>query len=113
MNTEFGFIGHCVDPAANHDKVWGYFLRPTPEAETSPWITVDYGWNCVIFYARRGKSIQFKPDKTGGELNTLVRSKVKKGYVKISPEKLLEIWPTFAEECEAKLMWDVLAGKVK
>jgi len=113
MATEFGFIGHCFDPTENHDKVWGYFYRPTHEAATQTWITKQWGWNCVIFWARRGKAMQFKPDKTGHELDNLVNSKRRKGYVKITPDRLFEIWPTFMEECESKLMWDVLAGKVK
>jgi hypothetical protein len=114
MATEFGFIGWCNDPAENHDKVWGYFLRPTPEAESDRWITKTSGWNCVIFWARRGKMMQFKPDRTGWALSKLAGTKVqKKDYREISFNKLLEIWPTFARECEEKLMWDVLAGKVK
>ncbi len=114
MTTEFGFIGWCNDPAENHDKVWGYFLRPTPEAEGKRWITKTDGWNCVIFWARRGKAMQFKADTTGWELSKLARQKQdKKDYRPITPQKLQEIWPTFNAECEAKLMWDVLAGKVK
>lgn len=114
MNTEFGFIGWCHDEINNHDKIWGYFLRPTPAAEGSRWITKREGWNCVIFYARRGKSMTFKPDVTGRDLDKLVNQKQdKKNYDRISPGHLMTIWPTFAQECEEKLMWDVLAGKVK
>lgn len=109
IENEFGFIGWCKED--NHDKVWGYFFRPTPNA--SRWITKEYGWNCCIFWARRGKAMQFKPDVTGSELNKLVNSKLKKGYVKINQPKLFEIWPTFITEAEGKLMWDVLSGKVK
>lgn len=112
MSTEFGFIGWCKED--NHDKVWGYFYRPTPEAEGKRWVTKHNGWNCVIFWARRGKAMQFKADTTGAELDKLVRNKQNvKNYRSITPTKLFEIWPTFAEECESKLMWDVLAGKVK
>jgi hypothetical protein len=57
--------------------------------------------------------MQFKADVTGHELDKLKQSKLKKGYQQISQARLLEIWPTFIEEAEAKLMWDVLAGKVK
>jgi hypothetical protein len=57
--------------------------------------------------------MQFKADKVTGELEKLVRTKLKKGYSKISQTKLFEIWPTFVTEAEGKLMWDVLAGKVK
>jgi len=110
MNTEFGFIGWCYNATENHDKIWGYFYRPTKQWD---WATKESGTNVVIFWARRGKAMQFKADVSGYELDKLVRSKLKKDYDKISDQKFLEIWPTFIQECEEKLMWDVLAGKVK
>lgn len=109
--NEFGFIGHCFDLAENHDKVWGYFYRPTPNAAT--WVTKESGWNCCIFWARRGRAMQFKAGVTGYDLNKLASSKLNKGYNRITQTKLFEIWPTFITEAEAKLMWDVLSGKVK
>ena len=111
ISNEFGFIGWCNED--NHDKVWGYFYRPSPDAEGKRWISKNDGWNCCVFWARRGKAMQFKGNVTGNELDKLRNSKLNKGYRKITAEKLLEIWPTFIEEAEAKLMWDVLAGKVK
>lgn len=111
IENEFGWIGWCKED--NHDKVWGYFYRPTTVETGRHWPAKSYGWNCCIFWARRGKAMQFKADTTGPELDKLVRTKVKKGYAKISQPRLFEIWPTFIEEAEAKLMWDVLAGKVK
>ena len=116
MATEFGFIGWCNDPTENHDKIWGYFYRPTPDDPAWPFWqrpTKQQGWNVVIFWARRGKAMQFKADVSSYELDKLVNSKLKKGYDKISEKKFLEIWPSFIQECEEKLMWDVLAGKVK
>lgn len=115
MATEFSFIGWCNDPAENHDKIWGYFYRPT-EGWNDPKIPT---WqrprrNICIFWARRGKAMQFKGDVETDEIKyKLVQSKLKKGYVQINEKKFLEIWPSFIEECEAKLMWDILAGKVK
>lgn len=114
IENEFKFIGWNTE--GNSDKIWGYFLRPTPEDTTSPyWMrpTKDRGWNCCIFWGRRGKAMQFKADITGHELDKLVRSKLNKGYLKIDQAKLLNIWPTFITEAEGKLMWEVLAGKVK
>lgn len=109
IENEFGFIGWNTEGTS--DKIWGYFYRPTPNAKS--WENKEWGWNCCIFWARRGKAMQFKGDVTGHELNKLQGSKLKKGYRKISAAKLLEIWPTFITEAEGKLMWDVLAGKVK
>jgi len=109
MGMSFGFIGWCKED--NHDKVWGYFLRPTPNAPA--WIRKEYGWNCCIFWARRGKAMQFKADTTGYPLTKLVSSKRKKGYKEITPEKLREIWPSFDSEAEGKLLMEVLSGRVK
>lgn len=109
IDENFGWIGWCNED--NHDKVWGYFYRPTPDANR--YCGGSYGRNCCVFWARRGKAMQFKSNVTGHELDKLMQSKLKKGYDKISQPKLFEIWPTFIAEAEGKLMWDVLAGKIK
>jgi hypothetical protein len=109
IENEFGFIGWCEED--NHDKVWGYFYRPTPNARS--WENKAHGWNCCIFWARRGRAMQFKTDVTGYELDKLVQTKLRKGYDKITQPKLFEIWPSFITEAEGKLMWEVLSGKIK
>ena len=115
IENEFVFIGWNQEGTS--DKIWGYFLRPTDPkgGQNWPWNapTKDNGWNCCIFWGRRGKAMSFKGDITGWELDKLAQSKIKKGYVRITEQKLLEIWPTFISEAEGKLMWEVLAGKVK
>ena len=108
--NEFGFIGWKKEGTS--DKVWGYFYRPT--VAVGKWVTRDHGWNCCVLWGRRGgKSMQFKADITGYELDKLVQSKKNKGYNIITDQKLYDIWPSFAQEAEAKLMWEVLAGKIK
>lgn len=113
IENEFVFIGWNQEGTS--DKIWGYFLRPTDM--TSGWKyglpTKAMGWNCCIFWGRRGKTMQFKADVTGYNLDSLVASKKRKGYEKITEAKLMEIWPTFIQEAEEKLMWDVLSGKIK
>jgi len=108
---EFGFIGYCCED--NHDKVWGYFYRPTNKVDGSWWPTKGYGWNCCIFWGRRGKTMQFKADVTGPVLDKLVRAKRNKGYNEIESDKLNEIWPTFEADASMKLTFEVLAGNVK
>lgn len=114
MKTEFGFIGHCYDPVENHDKIWGYFYRPTPgwDDKSIPAYARSFR-NVCIFWARRGKSMQFKSALDNIELAKTKRSKLNKGYNELSTAKFLEIWPSFIQECEEKLMWDVLSGKIK
>lgn len=112
MSQEFGFIGWNTEGTS--DKIWGYFFRPTPGIDNMPyWRGKDIGRNIVIFWGRRGKTMAFKAGVYDHEIGTLMSSKIKKGYISINETKLLAIWPTFIQEAEAKLMWEVLAGKVK
>ena len=116
MSTpEFGFVGWNTEGTS--DKVWGFFFRPTPKIDE---IQDHYRWNrnwnrnVVVFWGRRGgTAMQFKAGVYGDDLETLMRSKLKKGYTKIDQPKLMNIWPCFIAEAEAKLMWAVLAGTVK
>ena len=112
MSIEGEFVEILWCNEGTHDKVWGYFLRPTTLIP-GEYQRKHHGWNCCIFWGRRGKAMQFKARVTGYDLEKLVRSKQEKGYEKISEEKLFEIWPAFIEEAEGKLMWEVLAGNVK
>jgi hypothetical protein len=111
MDIDFGFIGWNKDEANNHDKVWGYFYRPTPNA--SRWMSKDDGWNCCIFWARRGKAMQFKAGVTGYDLKKLVRSKKDKGYQIINKDQFYQIWPSFEQEALTKLSFEVLVGNIK
>jgi len=112
ISNEFGFIGWNTQGTS--DKVWGYFYRPTVTESLQTWNrpTKHWNWNCCIFWGRRGKALRFKADLTGHELDKIKTNKMRDGYVAISQKKLLEIWPTFIEEAESKLMWEVLAGKI-
>lgn len=115
IENKFGFIGWSTEGTS--DKIWGFFFRPTsenPTAYRSYWRPND-GQNVVVFWGRRGKAMQFKADVYGYALERLRDSKTdpRKGYKEIDEAKLMVIWPNFIEEAEAKLMWDVLAGKVK
>lgn len=111
IENKFKFIGWNTE--GNSDKIWGYFLRPGGVLEPASWIPKDHGRHCCIFWGRRGKAMQFKADVVGYHIDKLVTTKLKKGYVEIDQPKLMKIWPTFIEEAEAKLMWEVLAGKIK
>jgi hypothetical protein len=111
METDFGFVGWCNTD--NHDKVWGYFYRPTPHLDENSIWGKKFGWNVVIFWGGRGHAMRFKADVSGHELDKLQRSKLKKGYQRIRPETLYSIWPTFDEEMKQKLSFELLVGNVK
>jgi hypothetical protein len=106
MSLNFGFIGWMKDDAQNHDKVWGYFFRPGPHANAWP-------RNVCIFYARRGKALQFKPDTEGRELIKLTTVKIRKGYTEIKPHELNSIWPSFHDEAKQKLSFEILVGNIE
>ena len=116
MTIHFGFIGWSTEGTS--DKIWGFFFRPTAEnvynVYKSCW-NPNRGQNVVVFWGRRGKAMQFKADVYGRNLEKLRDSKLdpRKAYKEIDETKLMEIWPKFIEEAEAKLMWEVLAGRVK
>lgn len=111
IENKFEFIGWNTEGTS--DKIWGYFLRPGRAVNVSSWSPENHGRHCCVFWGRRGKAMSFKADVAGHDLDTLVRSKLKKGYQVINENKLLAIWPTFITEAEGKLMWEVLAGKIK
>jgi len=112
IENKFGFIGWSTEGTS--DKIWGFFFRPTSNVHVSRYYP-NHGQNVVVFWGRRGKAMQFKGDVYGWDLEKLRDSKLdpRKGYKEIDEAKLMVIWPNFIEEAEAKLMWDVLAGKVK
>jgi hypothetical protein len=110
----FRFIGWCneIDNAGKkHDKIWGYFDNGEPEKNS--W--GDATQKVYIFWGARGKknTIHFKEDILTTDLTKLRDQKIyKKGYAKISEEQLLKVWPTFFEDTEMKLCFDVLANRV-
>ncbi len=113
VENEFGTI--LWNTEGTSDKIWGYFYRPTDIPSEPTWWnspTKASGWNVCVFWARRGKGMQFKADISGYDLNKLVESKLKKGYEEIGESKLMKIWPTFIEEAQEKLVWDVVSGKI-
>lgn len=110
MDIDFAFIGWST--VGTSDKIWGYFYRPT-STPVGSWGDINYGRNVCIFWAGRGKAISLKAYTVDSSLHATMRSKLNKGYDSITVQRLKEIWPTFMQELEPKLMCDVLAGKVK
>jgi hypothetical protein len=109
----FQFIGWCCDVDNNgskHDKIWGYFDNGEPEKGSWSYVQKVY-----VFWGARGKknTIHFKDAILNHDLAKLRDQKVwKKNYQEINEKKLLEIWPTFHEDVEMKLCFDVLANRV-
>ena len=96
------WVGWCNKGTS--DKVWGYFQ-------------VGSGGTYYIFWAGRGKAMNFKKQTSAFEVVKVRRSKENrsydKAYTEISEAKLLEIWPTFENELEGRLSFCMLANKIK
>lgn len=76
----------------NHDKLWGVLKSAN-------------GNTFYNFWCRRGATMQFKKVDSPA-----YRHKEKKGYKQITPDKLDEIYPTFMQEAEMKLVFANLSG---
>ena len=111
MQQEFVWIGWNTEGTS--DKIWGYFLTNVNQQEK--WQSKDWNHPCVVFWAARSKAgtLHFKSDVTGNNLHKLRDSKVKKGYQRITAEKLIELWPNFEQEFSESLLYQKLAGKIR
>jgi hypothetical protein len=94
MNYEF--IGWCKED--NHDKVWGVIkLRENDNT-------------VCVFWGRRGKKLQTKvSSETYRDMYRLIDSKTRKGYQKVSKEKLNEVYPEFQTDLEQTAFWATLS----
>ena len=91
---EFEYIGWCH--SGTSDKVW-------------LGIKVNNAYYAV--WGRRGKALGFKKHSFYS-LNPVIRSK-RREYTAVSKEKLYEIFPDFDNIVQQRLVFCLLAGKVK
>lgn len=95
---DFKFIGWCKE--GTHDKVWGFF-------------SIGDNLTVHVFWARRGKALQFKKDYDGAHLYKLKKSKLGKGYQEISIDRFREIWPNLDDELQGQFTFSILANKIR
>ncbi len=92
------FIGWCNDPIDNHDKVWGIALVSKGnfyENIREPNKPNTY----VTFWGRRGKKLQQKNvNMWQSEAQTLINSKLKKGYLQVPEEEVNEVYERFQKD---------------
>lgn len=95
----FKFIGWCNEE--NHDKVW---------------VAFSVGSKYYACWGARGKHLTFKEYGTGWpserEQNTVMTKKRKK-YEEVDSFMLFSIFPNIEDDIEQKLMFAILADKVK
>ena len=99
-NLEFKYIGWCCETdskGSKHDKIWlGFELNSQYYA----------AWGA------RGKTVNFKKHESHWSLNDVIETKQKK-YDEVSETKLLEVWPDFYEVVESRLVFCMLADKIR
>ena len=106
VNIKFKFIGWCNED--NHDKIWGYFVKPRVSTD------IDYfSPPCYAFYGKRGKKLTFKKYTVWDAENLVDQKEYKKHYHRVDEAELMRIWPTFYEELESDLCFAILADKIK
>jgi hypothetical protein len=96
------WVGHVLNPAEHHDKIWGYMTTS--------------GGGVYTFWAGRGKPIQFKrmPSTwTAQEVRDTKASKRKDPYRVKSVEQMSILWPEFNEHLESCYAMAKLSGKIR
>ncbi len=105
MSIRFVWIGWNTEETAKgntSDKIWGYFCKSNYEGHQS-WFK---------FWSARGKAMTFqKISKEQARTDSV--KKAKRGYVPITEEKLRNLWPTYDEDFNSKLVIDTLADKIR
>lgn len=94
----YNFIGWCKEGSS--DKVWVCI-----QLNGDRW-----GGSFVTVWGRRGKKLQHKviDHSSSWDMEKLVNSKHKKGYNKIDPDQLAQVYPEFVQDLEQTTVWALL-----
>lgn len=96
---DYRFIGWCREDSA--DKVWGVIELAQETAH--PYNSVS---KYVTFWGRRGNKLQTKvSSEYDHDIIKLIRSKERKGYVRVSRDQLDEVYPEFQTDLEKTAFW--------
>lgn len=94
----YDFIGWCKDGTS--DKVW-ICIQLNGD---------NWGGTYATVWGRRGKKLQHKviDHSNQWDMDKLVDSKRRKGYVDIDRTKLDVVYPEFEQDLEATALWAML-----
>lgn len=98
---EFLYIGwnNSTDSdGTKHDKVWAAFKA---------------GNAYYAAWGKRGKTVSFKKHDSSYTLDSVMRRKMKESYHEVDAFQLFSIFPHFREEVESRLLFCILANKIK
>lgn len=95
----YDFIGWCREGTS--DKVWVCI-----KLDGDKW-----GGSYATVWGRRGRKLQHKiiDHSSSWDMEKLVDSKERKGYRKIDPERLAEVYPEFEEDLQKTTVWALLS----
>lgn len=93
----YEFIGWCKED--NHDKIYVIIVQSQPQ-------------NTIAVWGRRGKKLQYKiyANLRWFEIDKLIDNKIKKGYNKISPQHLDQVYPNFEQDIQQTYVWALLSA---
>lgn len=96
---DYNFIGWCKEGAS--DKVWVCI-----QLNGDRW-----GGSFVTVWGRRGKKLQHKviDHSSTWDMEKLVNSKHKKGYMKIDKDALDKVYPEFETDLQQTAFWATLS----
>lgn len=109
MNINYRWIGWCHED--KHDKVWG--VIDLGQTRSPNWTGIG-GWDhtFVTFWGRRGKKLQTKvSEQMPYEIDRLIDSKEKKGYIAVDSKRLDAVYPEFQTDLEQTAVWAILCKK--
>lgn len=101
-NYTIVWVGHCFDPDANHDKIWGYMKTASGGVYT--------------FWAGRGKPIQFKRFDYAWQAEEVKNKKEERRndpYRERTVDEMNILWPEFNEHLESCYAMAKLSGKIR
>ena len=100
---EFKWIGYCD----HNKKMWAWFTDNQQEVQNYKTMTRYCIWGVV------GKKLSINSHNCLNlAVYNLIRQKEHNGYVFISNETLLEMWPSFYDELERKFIWAKLSEQI-
>ena len=102
---KYRFVGWCHEE--NHDKVWGVIQLSENGVGENHVMSEKF----CTFWGRRGAKLQTKVwDAFPWELAHMFDQKMNRGYTKISPGQLSQIYPEFEDDLKKTAMWAVLTN---
>ena len=106
-DNELRFVSH-YEPS---NKIWGWFRSRRAEDGHSPYLSdrrrpmeVHAFWGVV------GKTITIKRHAWRSHLDHAKAKKLAGKYVEIDQERLLELWPTFWDDIDQRMLFLMLSG---